>query len=456
MGNKIALEYQDFRITYDDLKAYVNVIAEYYAIAQGDKIIVSLVNPLESLLVILAGIYRGCEVLLLTPKARKNTLETVSNLYGSWRHITPPQAATPPCYEMIEPTQRNSVYAFTSCSHHNIQQAALHFQTSGTTEGICKFVRLEFSKCLNKWKSLEHYIRISPDDVALSVTSVYFIQTLWSILLHLRRKATVIFEDLSSSIDQKYLTRNCITTLTAPPSVIKGILDRITAYPLRLLISGGDHLDRSVIKEIGVKLPGVLLSNVYGCTETAAGDILLPPIPVANENPHIHSIGQANFCSEVKIVNEQGQLCDIGEVGEVFIRNDYMITRYYGTNATILKDGFFPTKDLAYVDDAGYVFYVGRAKNVIVSNGIKIHPLEVEMCIMVSGLVKECLVAGERDTLRGEIVTAHVVPYDSEMCDSELIEFLSKRLESYKVPRRIYRHMELNKTVTGKIARARI
>jgi long-chain acyl-CoA synthetase len=456
MGNKVALQYQDFRLTYDDLDTYVNAIAEYYAIAYGDKIIVSLVDPLEALLTIFAGIYRGCEVLLLTPKARKNTLETVSNLYGSWRYITNSQATVLPCYKMIEPAQKNSAHDFTSFRHHDMQRTALHFQTSGTTEGMCKFVRLEFSKCLKKWKSLEHYIRISPDDVALSVTSVYFIQTLWSILLHLRRRATVLFEDLSSSIDQKYLTRNCITTLTAPPAVIKGILDRITAYPLRLLISGGDHLDRSVIKEIGVKLPGVLLSNVYGCTETAAGDILLPPIPVANENPHIHSIGQANFCSEVKVVNEQSELCDIEEVGEVFIRNDYMISCYYGTDATILKDGFFPTKDLAYVDDAGYVFYVGRAKNVIVSNGIKIHPLEVEVCIMSSGLVKECLVAGERDTLRGEIVTAHVVTCDSEMRDLELIEFLSERLESYKVPRKIYRYTELNKTVTGKIARARI
>ena len=453
MLSKAALQYKNTSISYESLEYWVYRISKMYSMTEDNKIIVSLQNPIDALLVILAGIYSGSEILLLTPKSKKNTLHVVSTLYSKWKLITDTQNISFTNCETVPFEKSYSLEDAISDHPSYWEKAILHFHTSGTTGGACKFVQLRFIDCINKWKSIQSYIEFFPTDTALCVTSIYFIQTFWSVLLHLEKKATVVFDDLSSEINQQYLADHHITTITAPPSIIRGILNRVSSYPLRQVISGGDYLDKSTIHEICKKLPGVLLSNVYGCTETAAGDILFPPSPAVIYDPFIYSIGKVNYCSRAKILNEHGEPCRVGEIGELFIQNPYMIDHYYGIESPLLQDGFFPTRDLAYMDDTDHIFYMGRKKNIIISNGIKILPLEVEVCLMDSGFVKECFVVGEKDELRSEIVTAHIVPNNPLVDDCAILQFLSQRIEAYKMPKKIYRHQELHKTVTGKIIR---
>lgn len=438
------IKYKDNSISYEDIKKYLAYLSKKHDFFKGKKIIISISNPIHSLLTIMAAVYSGCEILLLSPLSRESTLNNVKELYKGWSFI-------------LDGLNEEDLNKIQTVSASDIvfrgRKAYLHFQTSGTTGKVCKYVRLSFSDCLKKWMVIKKHLKIHPKDVSLSVTSIYFIQTFWSIMLHMNKRATIIFDELSSKINQDYIDRNSITTFTAPPSVIRGFLGNIEHGNVRLFISGGDFLDKSTIEQMKLKCPSALLSNVYGCTETAAGDIILAPTSVNIRDDKIYSIGFPSSASDVVLLNKEMRQCDTNEIGEIYIKTKYGIRHYYGSDMTILENGYFPTKDIGYKDKSGYFFYMGRLTNLIVSNGVKIHPIEIEECILSLNGVKECVVYGEDDTKRGKIVAAKIVLEDTSIDESNIVNYLSKKLESYKIPKKIVFCSKLNKTSTGKIKR---
>ena len=193
-----------------------------------------------------------------------------------------------------------------------------------------------------------------------------------------------------------------------------------------------------LIEEARARFPWAQHSFGYGCTETTATVSMLSP---AAHDAHPDSCGQATPFSELVIVDGQGAACPLGEVGEVLVRGSGVMLGYWNNprlTATVLRDGWFHTGDLGYLDAEGFLYVVDRLKDVILTGGYTVYSTEVEGVINAHPAVAMCAVVGRAEPVRGEIIHAAVVPREGmSLTARELLEFCKTRLADYKRPRSV-------------------
>jgi acetyl-CoA synthetase len=171
---------------------------------------------------------------------------------------------------------------------------------------------------------------------------------------------------------------------------------------------------------------------------------------------------------DIEIVDEEGNPCEAGNEGEIVIHTSGskpvgMFNGYYRDDqltASVWTNGVYRTGDMAWMDEDGYYWFVGRADDVIKSSGYRIGPFEVESALMEHPAVLECAITAVPDPDRGQIVKATIVPsknYNpSEELAKELQEHVKKVTAPYKYPRLVEFVTELPKTISGKIRRVQI
>lgn len=161
---------------------------------------------------------------------------------------------------------------------------------------------------------------------------------------------------------------------------------------------------------------------------------------------------------EMRVVDSSRNDVPVGEVGELALSGPSIISAYWNrpdTNATSFEDGWFFTGDMAKVDEDGYWYIVDRKKDMLITGGENVYPVEVEQMLYRHDAVAEVAVVGTADETWGEVVTAYIVLAGGHTPSDELTarieEFSREHLASYKIPRRIRFVAELPKTATGKI-----
>ena len=181
--------------------------------------------------------------------------------------------------------------------------------------------------------------------------------------------------------------------------------------------------------------------------------------------PKPGSMGKPVPGYDIDIVHPDGKSCDIGESGEIVIRVDKNIPnglfKGYFENpektAEVLHDGLYHTGDVAWRDEDGYFWYVGRTDDVIKSSGYRIGPFEIENVIMELPYVLECGVSAVPDEIRGQIVKASIVltkgTEKTEELKKEIQSYVKEKTAPYKYPRIVEFRDELPKTISGKIQR---
>ncbi|MBR0087240.1 MAG: AMP-binding protein, partial [Lachnospiraceae bacterium] len=169
---------------------------------------------------------------------------------------------------------------------------------------------------------------------------------------------------------------------------------------------------------------------------------------------------------DIDLVDADGRPVPIGETGEVVVRTDRGIpcgltTGYYNNpeeTRKVMHDGWYHTGDVAWVDEDGFYWYVGRVDDVIKSSGYRIGPFEIENVIMELPYVLECGVSAAPDEVRGQVVKASIVLTEGTAATDELKkeiqDYVKKHTAPYKYPRIIVFRDSLPKTVSGKIQRA--
>jgi fatty-acyl-CoA synthase len=206
---------------------------------------------------------------------------------------------------------------------------------------------------------------------------------------------------------------------------------------------------------------GIAAAQVYGSTETA-------PIAVYLLRPDTQrKIGSAGRCAlhcEVKVIDQNEHSCPVGTVGEIVVRGPNVMRAYWNNpeaTAQVLINGWFKTGDLAYCDDDGFFWIVGRSKDMIISGGENIYPAEIEMLVAQHQWVSECAVVGLVDEQWGEIpVLALVVKPEDAKCldpwdEKQFISMvLDKKLARFKWPKRVVRMPSLPKTALGKVQKS--
>ena len=247
------------------------------------------------------------------------------------------------------------------------------------------------------------------------------------------------------------------TWYTAVPTIHRALLtaaeanpDRARSSSLRVIRSASSSLAPAILNGLET-IFGVPVLETYGMTE-AASQIAANPFELRK----IGSVGRAAG-PEIAIMDETGRALASGEHGEIVLRGANMSRGYYndeaGTQAAF-RNGWFRTGDLGYLDSDGYLFIVGRIKDVINRGGQKVSPLEVEEVLLSQPAVLEAGVFAVPHPKLGENVAAVVVLRpDSEATSDQLRQFARKRLAAYKVPSLIRSVAGLPKGASGKVKR---
>ena len=159
-------------------------------------------------------------------------------------------------------------------------------------------------------------------------------------------------------------------------------------------------------------------------------------------------------------MDEEGKKLPSGEVGEIVLRGWVVMEGYYKaaelTRQTI-REGWLHSGDLGYIDDNGWLYIVGRKKDVIIVGGLNVLASEVEDVLRRCEGVADAAVVGAADRLRGEVVKAYVeLKQGASLTEGELIEHARALLEPFKVPKRVVIVKRLPRTTSGKVAKWRL
>ena len=220
---------------------------------------------------------------------------------------------------------------------------------------------------------------------------------------------------------------------------------------LKVTLSGGMALTEAAAAE-WQDIPGCVVSEGYGLTETS---------PVATSNPggaqQIGTIGLPVPCTEVRVINDQGEPLGLDEAGELCIKGPQVMQGYWrrpeATAEVISPEGWFATGDVAVIQPDGYLRIVDRKKDMIVVSGFNVYPNELEDVLSKHPAVLECAAVGVRDETSGEIVKMFVVPRDASLTEQAVKDYCREHLTAYKVPRLVEFREDLPKTNVGKILR---
>lgn len=229
---------------------------------------------------------------------------------------------------------------------------------------------------------------------------------------------------------------------------------------LESAVSAGEPLNVEVIDTFK-KYFNIDVRDGYGQTENT---LLLGITKDMELKPG--SMGKPTPGNEVEIIDQLGEIVDVGEVGDIAVKlsSPALFKRYYkDTERTkIARRGeYYVTGDRAYKDEDGYFWFEGRSDDIIISSGYTIGPFEVEDALVKHPAVQECAVVASPDEIRGAVVKAYIVlkeekEYDETKLIKELQEFVKAKTAPYKYPRKIEFIKELPKTTSGKIRRVEL
>ena len=259
-----------------------------------------------------------------------------------------------------------------------------------------------------------------------------------------------------------------ITSLCAPPTIYRFLIrEDLSKYDLSSLeycTTAGEALNGAVYDTFK-QLTGVRLMEGFGQTETT---LTLATFPWMEPKPG--SMGVPNPQYEIDLLTPDGRSAEDGEQGQIVIRTDKgkplgLFKEYYLNDELtreVWHDGVYYTGDVAWRDEDGYFWFVGRADDVIKSSGYRIGPFEVESALMTHPAVVECAITGVPDEIRGQVVKATIILGEKyraqagEALIKELQNHVKRITAPYKYPRIIEFVEELPKTISGKIRRKEI
>ena len=252
------------------------------------------------------------------------------------------------------------------------------------------------------------------------------------------------------------------------PTMLKQLLDH-PEFPghdlssLRVLTYGGSSMPPPVIERAVAALPGVQFINAFGQTETGSTIAMVPPEDHVLEGPpevverrrrHLTSIGRPLPDVEVRIVDEDGHELVAGEQGEIAARGPRLMRGYWGqpeATAQAVHGGWLYTGDLGYMDEDGYIYLTGRAKDFIKRGGEMVAPEEVEQLLHACPGVEECAVIGVPDETWGERVVAVVVATAGSEPSEEALLDACHTLARFKRPEQVTFVSELPRNALGKV-----
>ncbi|KOM98655.1 hypothetical protein ACP49_05730 [Clostridium botulinum] len=323
--------------------------------------------------------------------------------------------------------------------------------TSGSTDkpkGVIRTRRM----VLEHARILAEVYSFKKSDSVLFLVQLQHAYGLEHILASIYSKAThYIFNEFYYHKVVSFIKENKLTVIVGVPyhyELMSALNLELKTSSLRMLLSGGAPLREEVNKEIK-KQWGIPIIQEYGSSELATATVNM-------NQKKLSSVGRPIENVDIRIVDEREKSVPLGQIGELVIKSPFCTHRYVeGSNAVLtIKNQWFYTGDLAYIDEEGDLFITGRKKNIINVAGKKVSPEEVENVIKNYQGIKDVKVYGEAHSIYGEIVNATIVTKNEKKLDEkQLLTYCKQFLADYKLPNVIYYTDKLNFTASGKLQR---
>ena len=466
------------RFTFADIKKYSNMTANYFkslGIGKGDKVVLVLKRHYQFWFAMMGLEKLGAVAIPAThfctadddaadeaEKAAKTCgVETLILCNGSrpgWHDFN---EEFKNCSDVFE---RPADYA---CGYDPM----VMFFTSGTS-GYPKMALHSYMYAIGHIPTAKYWQNVDPNGLHFSISDTGWGKALWGKLygqwLCEAPIFTFDFDRFKAEEILPMFAKYKITTFCAPPTMfrffIKEDLSKYDLSSLKYVVTAGEALNPEVFNKF-MEASGIRLMEGFGQTETT-----LVIANLVGSKIKLGSMGKPNPLYDVKILDPDGNVCKPGETGEICIN-----TQNYHSKGLFLQyylapeltndawhDGWYHTGDTAWMDEDGYISYVGRTDDVIKSSGYRIGPFEIENVIMELPYVLECAVTGAPDPqgVRGIVVKATITlvkgTEGTEELKKEIQHYVKEKTAPYKYPRIVEFVDELPKTFNGKIMRKAI
>ncbi len=345
----------------------------------------------------------------------------------------------------------------------------LMFFTSGTS-GYPKIAAHNYKYALGHFHTAKYWHNADPNGLHFTISDTGWAKAMWGKLYGqwLCEAATFVydFDRFDAAEILPMFAKYNITSFCAPPTMLRMMVKQdISKYDLssvRHMTTAGEALNPEVYRQFE-KATGLQILEGFGQSEST---MIIGNMRGARHK--LGSMGKPAPIYDVDLMDADGNSVATGETGEIVInvKNGMpcgLFAGYYGDEEKtreVLHDGYYHTGDLAWRDEDGFYWYVGRADDVIKSSGYRIGPFEIESVIMELPYVLECGVSAVPDEVRGQIVKASIVltkgTEGTEELKKEIQNYVKKHTAPYKYPRVVVFKDSLPKTTSGKIQRNKL
>lgn len=330
--------------------------------------------------------------------------------------------------------------------------------TTGKPKGVVLSHQAVFWNALNTIVSWS----LAEDDITLNYMPMFHTGGLNALCIPILMVGgtVVIGESFSGKKAVESLNRYRCTNILLVPTMYHMLIQteefqRSTFPHMKIFLSGAAPCPYQIYDAFRKK--GLAFKEGYGLTEAGPNNFYISPEDALVKRG---SVGKPMLFNSIKLVKPDGSETAPHEVGELLIKGKHGFSFYWNQNQTTaetIKDGWIYTGDLAKKDEEGFYYIVGRKKDMIITGGENVYPLEIEQWLAEHPAVDEVAVLGLPDDKWGEIVTAFIVPKQPDsLTEEELQDYCSKKLGRYKIPKRIIFVNELPKTHVGKIDKQKL
>lgn len=443
-NEKIALCDSKVTITYAEL--YKKIInnqdrLEDRGIKEGTKVILQTSDMLKYIVVFLSLLAKGCWVIPVASNMSRWELQEIMQ-------ITDGIMLENMEVYFVKENDNNENSSLTI----DITKTGIYHITSGTTDKPKICIRT-FAALLAESESYIRTFNITEKDKLMSAAPLYHSFALGAIIFPALMSGASIYT-INQFIPRKIVRMiedYKITMLTMVPIMAKALCEmyskkEYSLKSLRIPLVGAGVITRALDDSFFGRYGIHLMSN-YGSTETGG---LISRV----ESEPLESMGKPMYGVKIKVCDEQKNIVENGQEGELYIKAEGMFSGYFSIEEqSIDSDGYHPMGDIVSVNEEGYIFYKGRKKLMINIGGKKINPLEVEKILLELPNIEECAIIegklGNREVIKAIIV--------SNIRDSESIrKYCLSKLSEYKVPNIIEYVQEIPKNNMGKIDRYKL